>query len=66
MFTFGRNSVCNTILVCDAPDPAEQVISYIVYQDGIEIARPDAESDGSLRMDLQDTTPGFMNGLQEE
>jgi len=45
-------------LVCDAPNPAEQVISYIVYQDGIEIAKPDAEADGSIRMDLQDITPG--------
>ena len=45
-------------LVCDAPDPASQVISYVVYQDGVEVATPLAESDGSLRMDLQAITPG--------
>ena len=45
-------------LVCDTPDPAEQVTSYIIYQDAVEIATPTAESDGSLRMDLQAITPG--------
>ena len=45
-------------LVCDTPNPDEQVISYIVYQDGVEIATPAAESDGSLKMDLQAITPG--------
>jgi len=45
-------------LVCDPPDPAEQVISYIVYQDGVLFASPTAETDGSLRIDLQGITPG--------
>ena len=45
-------------LVCDVPDPAEQVIAYIVYQDGVEIATPTAETDGSLKMDLQAVVPG--------
>ena len=45
-------------LVCDTPDPTEQVILYIVYQDGVEIDRPVAEADGSLKMDLQAITPG--------
>ena len=45
-------------LVCDPPDPSEQVTSYIVYKDGVEFARVDAESDGSLRLDLQGVTPG--------
>ena len=48
-------------LVCDPPDPAEQIISYIVYQDGTEIATPTAQPDGSLRMDLQAITPGVYN-----
>ena len=39
-------------LVCDAPAPAEQVVSYIVYQDGVEIVRPNAIADGSLRLDI--------------
>jgi len=45
-------------LVCDAPDPKEQVISYIVYRDGVEIGTTDAEDDGSLKMDLVSITPG--------
>ena len=45
-------------LICDVPDPAEQIVFYIVYQDGVEIARPAAETNGSLRMDLQTVTPG--------
>jgi len=45
-------------LVCDAPDPTSQIISYVVYQDGVEVATPAAENDGSLKMDLQTITPG--------
>jgi len=45
-------------LVCDAPDPAEQISSYIVYRDGIQIGTSIAEPDGSLKMDLQSITPG--------
>jgi len=50
-------------LVCDPPDPADQVIYYIVYQDGVEIFRATIENgavraDGSLGMDLQAITPG--------
>jgi len=45
-------------LICDAPDPAEQVVSYIIYRDGVEIGTTVAEADGSLKMDLASITPG--------
>ena len=45
-------------LVCDAPDPAEQITQYEVYQDAVLIATVDAEADGSLRYDLVAVTPG--------
>ena len=52
------NADAAPFLICDAPNPAQQVISYVVYQDGVEVATPAAESDGSLKMDLSDITPG--------
>ena len=46
-------------LVCDAPNPAEQVVSYEVYQDGaLMAATNDMDADGSLRFDLAGTPPG--------
>ena len=41
-------------LVCDPPDPAEQVTSYEVFQDGISLGITPAP----LNFDLQGITPG--------
>jgi len=41
-------------LVCDAPDPAEQVISYEIFQDGISLGITPAP----LNFDLNGVTPG--------
>jgi len=45
-------------LVCDAPNTVEQIKSYIVYRDGVQVGTSIAEPDGSLKMDLQSITPG--------
>lgn len=46
-------------LVCDPPDPAEQVEYYLVYKDGTQLGgRIDAQSDGSLLLDISDIPPG--------
>ena len=58
MLAFATTVQAAPFLVCDPPDPAEQVTSYIVYQDGVEVGTPTAEPDGSLRMDLEGVTPG--------
>jgi len=55
---FAGTAFAAPFLVCDVPDPAEQVVSYIVYQDGVEMGIYQAESDGSLLVDLQAVTPG--------
>jgi len=58
IFMFAGTALAAPFLVCDVPDPAQQVVSYIIYQDGVEVGTPAAEPDGSLKMDLQDITPG--------
>jgi len=46
-------------LTCDAPDPLEQVLYYNVYQDTLPIGTMIvAESDGSIRFDMEGITPG--------
>jgi len=45
-------------LVCDAPNTVEQIRSYIIYRDGVQVGTSIAEPDGSLKMDLQSITPG--------
>ena len=41
-------------LICDDPDPAEQVTSYEVFQDGVSLGMAPAP----LNFDLQGITPG--------
>ena len=41
-------------LVCDPPNPAEQVTSYEIFKDGVSIGITPAP----LNFDLQDITPG--------
>ena len=47
-------SVSAARLVCDAPDPAEQVTSYEVFQDGVSLGITPAP----LNFDLNGITPG--------
>jgi len=54
-FSVGANAA--PFLVCDDPDPAEQVTSYDVFQDGVLIGTTPAP----LHFDLQGVTPGQYN-----
>jgi len=45
-------------LICTAPDSAQQVTAYNIYQDGTLIGHVLAEADGSLKFDLEGITPG--------
>ena len=45
-------------LVCDPPAPEEAVTSYKIYQDGVLLATPNAEADGSVKYDISHLTPG--------
>jgi len=46
-------------LTCDTPDPTEQILYYNVYQDATQVgALIVAETDGSLKMDLDGIVPG--------
>ena len=47
-------SVSAARLQCDSPDPAEQVTSYEVFQDGVSLGMAPAP----LNFDLQGITPG--------
>lgn len=58
VLAFSVSAHAAPFLTCDAPDPTAQVISYIVYKDGVEYATPAAETDGSLKLDLAGETPG--------
>ena len=59
IFGFVMMARADPFLVCDAPDPAEQVTHYNIWQDGILIGdKVSAQLDGSLKMDLEGIMPG--------
>ena len=48
----------NPFLVCDPPPPDQQVENYEIFQDGVLVASPPAQPDGSLKYDIVGITPG--------
>ena len=51
---FTSMAMANPFLVCDDPDPAEQVTSYEIFQDGVSLGITPAP----MRFDLQGIAPG--------
>ena len=51
---FASMAMANPFLVCDDPDPAEQVTSYEIFQDGVSLGITPAP----MHFDLQGIAPG--------